>query len=67
MPDCTQRNNCHSYGTMLKLATIQKITKKITRELVNQNTDSSQVVNDYSSAVYLDKFMSPEYFTDGFK
>ena len=35
--------------------------------MVNQKTDSSQVVNDYSSPVYLDNFMSPEYFTDGFK
>ena len=35
--------------------------------MVNQSTDSSQVVNDYSSPVYLENFMSPEYFTDGFK
>ena len=40
---------------------------KISRELVNHNTDSYQVVNGYSSPVYLEHFMSPEYFTDGLK
>ena len=35
----------------------KNVFKKITRELVNQNTDSYQVANDYSSSVYLDNFM----------
>ena len=45
----------------------KSVIEKITRELVNQNTDSYQVKNDYSSPVYLDNFMSSENFTDGFK
>ena len=45
----------------------ENVFKKITRELVNQNTHSYQVANDCSSPVYVDNFMSLEYFTDGFK
>ena len=67
MPDCTHGSSCHNFGTMLNLAIIQKMYLKKLLELVNQNTDSYQVANDYSSPVYLDNFMSPEYFTDGFK
>ena len=64
---CTRKQLSHFWNDV-KFGYYSKIVlKETTRELVNQNTDSYQVANDYSSPMYLDNFMSPENFTDGFK